>query len=94
MPTAGSACYFFIIIFIRHETTAAARWALPLIVCTLFNDAIAVALWTDFGFHVRLSVALSNNASRGIAISLVSISDIEYEIEAGVEVVASIRYPH
>ena len=56
MPTAGSACYFFIIIFIRHETTAAARWALLLIVRTLFNDAITVAVWTGFGFHVCLPV--------------------------------------
>jgi hypothetical protein len=48
--------YFFIIIVIRHETTAAARWALPLIACTLFDDAIAVALWTGFGFHVCLPV--------------------------------------
>src|SRR6516162_7254454 len=54
--SVGSASYFFIIIVIRHETTAAARWALPLIVCTLFNDAIAVALWTGFGFHVCLPV--------------------------------------
>jgi hypothetical protein len=52
MPTAGSPCYFFIIIFIRHETTAAARWASLLIVRTLFNDAITVAVWTGFGFHV------------------------------------------
>jgi hypothetical protein len=51
-PRAGSACYFFIIIFIRHETTAAARWASLLIVRTLFNDAVTVAVWTDFGFHV------------------------------------------
>ena len=48
--------YLFIIIVIRHETTAAARWALLLIVRTLFNDAIAVALWTGFGFHVCLPV--------------------------------------
>jgi hypothetical protein len=51
---AGSACYFFITIVIRHETTAAARWALLLIVRTLFDDAIAVAVWT--GFHVCLPV--------------------------------------
>ena len=51
---AGSASYFFIIIVIRNETTAAARWALPLIVRTLFNDAITVALWT--GFHMCLRV--------------------------------------
>ena len=48
----GSLCYFFIIIVIRHETAAAARWALLLIVRALFNDAITVAVWT--GFHVCL----------------------------------------
>jgi hypothetical protein len=41
-----------IAIIIGHETTAAACWALLLIVRTLFNDAITVAVWT--GFHVRL----------------------------------------
>jgi hypothetical protein len=53
---AGSTYYFFvvIIIVIGHKTTAAAHWALLLIVCTLFNDAITVALWT--GFHVCLPV--------------------------------------
>src|SRR5215469_15108830 len=51
---AGSACYLFIIIVIRHETTAAAPWALLLIVRTLFNDAITIAVWT--GFHVCLPV--------------------------------------
>jgi hypothetical protein len=40
--------------FIRHETAAAARWALLLIVRTLFNDAITVAVWT--GFHMCLPV--------------------------------------
>src|SRR6516162_6339151 len=58
-PSAGSPSYFFIIILIRHETTAAARWALPLIVRTLFNDAITVAVWTGFGFHVSLPVSLT-----------------------------------
>jgi len=51
---AGSACYFIIIIVIRHETTAAAGWALLLIVRTLSNDAITVAVWTGFGFHLCL----------------------------------------
>ena len=55
---ADSASYFFIIVVIRHETTAAARWALPLIVRTLFNDAVTVAVWTGFGFHVRLPVGI------------------------------------
>jgi hypothetical protein len=65
---------------------------LLLIVRTFFNDAFAIAVWT--GFHARLSVALSSNANRGLAIIGVSISDIEYEVEAGVEIVASIRHPH
>ena len=53
----ATACYFFIFIVIRHETTAAARWA-----CTLFNDAITVAVWT--GFHVRLPVDTSASLIR------------------------------
>ena len=52
-----SARYFVIVIVIRHETTAAARGALLLIVRTLFNDAITVAVWT--GFHVCLPVDIS-----------------------------------
>ena len=64
MPTAGSACYFFIIIFIRHETTAAARWASLLIVRPLFNDAITVAVWTGFGFHVRSTLTTLNRESK------------------------------
>ena len=34
----------------------AARWALLLIVRTLSNDAITIAVWTGFGFHVCLPV--------------------------------------
>jgi hypothetical protein len=65
-PTAGSACYFIIIIIvIRHETTAAARWALLLIVRALSNDAITVAVWTGFGFHVCLPVDVSIEWRRG-----------------------------
>jgi hypothetical protein len=47
-------CYFFIIVVMGYETTAAAPWALLLIVRTFFNDAIAVAVWT--GFHACLAV--------------------------------------
>jgi hypothetical protein len=48
---AGSSCYFLIVtvIVVRHETAAAARWALLLIIGALFNDAITIAIWT--GFH-------------------------------------------
>jgi hypothetical protein len=60
--SAGSACYFVIVIVIGHETTTAARWALLLIVRTLFNDAITVALWT--GFHVCLPVNTSARSAR------------------------------
>jgi hypothetical protein len=49
---ASCTCYFFIIFVIRHKTTAAAGWALLLIVRTLFNDAVTIALWTSF--HVCL----------------------------------------
>jgi hypothetical protein len=49
---AGSVYYFFIVIIIRHEATAAAHWALLLIVRILFNDAITIAVRT--GFHVCL----------------------------------------
>ena len=56
--------FFLIIIVIRHETTAAARWALPLIVRTLFNDAITVAVWTGFGFHVCLPVDILASLTR------------------------------
>jgi hypothetical protein len=61
-PT-GSADYFFIVIVIRHETTAAARWALPLIVRALFNDTITVTIGT--GFHVCLPVNNRKQLSLG-----------------------------
>jgi len=44
--------YFFGVIVIRYETTAAARRALLFIVCAFFNYAFAVAIWTSF--HVGL----------------------------------------
>ena len=61
---AGSACYFLIIIVIRHETTAAARWALLLIVHTLFDDAITVAVRTGFSFHVCLPADIFASLTR------------------------------
>jgi hypothetical protein len=51
-PLGGRARDLFAIIIIGHKTTAATPWALLLVVCALFNDAITVALWT--GFHVCL----------------------------------------
>ena len=60
----GSARYFFIIIVIGHETATAARWALLLIVRTLFYDAITVAVWTGFGFHVCLPVDIFASPTR------------------------------
>jgi hypothetical protein len=50
---------------IRHETTAVARWALLLIVRTVSNDAITVAVRTDFGFYVCLPVDVSIEWRRG-----------------------------
>ena len=40
------------VVVVRYETTATARWALLFIVRAFFNDTITVAVWT--GFHVRL----------------------------------------
>ena len=40
-----------VVVVVRYETTATARWALLFIV-RAFNDTITVAVWT--GFHVRL----------------------------------------
>ena len=59
--SGGMYHFVIIIVFIRYETTAAACWALLLIIRTLFDDAITIAVWT--GFHVRFSVALSSKAS-------------------------------
>jgi hypothetical protein len=40
------------VVVVRYETTATARWTLLFIVRAFFNDTITVAVWT--GFHVRL----------------------------------------
>ena len=47
-----------------HETATAARWTLLLIVRTLSNDAITVAVWTGFGFHVCLPVDIFASLTR------------------------------
>jgi hypothetical protein len=53
---SGARCFYnffmVVIVIIRYETTAAARWALLFIDCTFFNDAFTVAVWTSF--HVCL----------------------------------------
>jgi hypothetical protein len=49
----------FIVVVIRYETTAAARWASPFIVRIFFNDAFTVAVWTSFLCHVDASVSLT-----------------------------------
>jgi hypothetical protein len=41
-----------VVVVLRHDTAAAARWTLLFIVRAFFNDTITVAVWT--GFHVRL----------------------------------------
>ena len=46
--------YVFIVVVIRYETTAAARWTLMFILCAFINYTITVAVWTSFSFHVRL----------------------------------------
>jgi hypothetical protein len=42
-----------VVVVIRYETTATARWALLFIIRAFFNDTITVAVWA--GFHVRLN---------------------------------------
>jgi hypothetical protein len=44
-----------VVVVIRYETTATARWALLFIIRAFFNDTITVAVWA--GFHVRLNGA-------------------------------------
>ena len=44
--------FFMVVVVVRYETTATARWALLFIVRAFFNDTITVAVST--GFHVRL----------------------------------------
>jgi hypothetical protein len=46
-----------VVVVVRYETTATARWALLFIVRAFFNDTITVAVWT--GFHGRLTGMLS-----------------------------------
>ena len=41
--------FFMVVVVVRYETTATARWALLFIVRAFFNDTITVAVWT--GFH-------------------------------------------
>jgi hypothetical protein len=47
--------YFFlaVVVVIRYETTATARWALLLIVRAFFNNTITIAIWA--GFHLCAS---------------------------------------
>jgi hypothetical protein len=42
-----------VVVVVRYETTATARWALLLLVHAFFGDTITVAVWT--GFHVCAS---------------------------------------
>jgi hypothetical protein len=47
-PTCSAYYFFMVVVIIRYETTATARWALLFIVRTFFNDAFTVAVWTSF----------------------------------------------
>src|SRR6516164_7096082 len=49
---------------IRHETASAARWALLLIVRTLFDHTITVAVRTGFSFHVCLPADIFASLTR------------------------------
>jgi len=41
-----------LVVVITHETKATACRALMFIVGIFVNDAIAIAVWTNFSFHV------------------------------------------
>jgi hypothetical protein len=47
--------YFFLVVIIMHETKATAFRTLMFIIGIFVNDAIAIAVWTGFSFHVRAS---------------------------------------
>jgi hypothetical protein len=50
---ARSTNYFFIVVVIRYDTTATARWTSMFINRAFINYTITVAVWTRFSFHVR-----------------------------------------
>jgi hypothetical protein len=54
--------FFMLVVVVRYETTATARWALLFIVRAFFDDTITVAVWT--GFHVRLGPLRNHHAGR------------------------------
>jgi hypothetical protein len=79
--SGGMYHFVIIIVFIRYETTAAACWALLLIVRTFFNDAITVAVWT--GFHVRLlrtPVRSPSPRDAPRAIQLCDVGAVRYDV--------------
>jgi hypothetical protein len=58
-----------VVVVVRYETTATARWALLFIVRAFFNDTITVAVWT--GFHVRLTGCYPSSAIISAGASLI-----------------------
>ena len=51
-----------VVVVVRYETTATARWALLFIVRAFFNDTITVAVST--GFHVCLAGMLPQSRAK------------------------------
>jgi hypothetical protein len=55
----GSYYFFIVVLIIRYEPTAAARWASLLTIRTFFNNAFAITVWTRFLGHVDASESLA-----------------------------------
>jgi hypothetical protein len=68
-----------VVVVVRYETTATARWALLFIVRAFFNDTITVAVWT--GFHVRL-----------MGMSAAPHGDVSAIISAGASLIRLLRH--
>jgi hypothetical protein len=75
--SAGAAdrrCFyhvFVVVVVIRYETTATARWALLFIIRATFNDTITVAVRA--GFHVHLMGKLTDAPMVAVLFGSVSL---------------------
>jgi hypothetical protein len=57
--SAGSYYFPIVVVIIRYEPTAAARWASLFIISTFFNNAFTITVWTRFLCHVDASASLA-----------------------------------
>jgi hypothetical protein len=55
----GSYYFLIVVVIIRYEPTAAARWASLFIIRTFFNNAFTITVWARFLRHVDASASLA-----------------------------------